>query len=79
MRYTCYRYVDHTREPLDMCVFSDGISMNIYGADPLGTFLPDVASDGNAYVAVKDKRFQPLPCLTKSLRAYVEKQLKEDN
>jgi hypothetical protein len=50
---------------------SHGAYNNFFDPDSLGTFLPDVASAGNEIVSVKDKRFQPLPCLTKSLKNFV--------
>ena len=58
--------------------FSHGVYNNFMDPDSLGTFLPDVASVGNEIVSVSDKRFQPLPCLTKSLKKFVMGCLKED-
>lgn len=61
-----------------MCLFSDDIFNVFTSAVQLGTFLPDMASKGRGYVAVKDKRYQPMACLTKSLRTYVAQKLKEN-
>jgi hypothetical protein len=48
--------------------FSHGDYNNFIDPASRGTFLPDVASVGNEIVSVRDKRFQPLLCLTKSLK-----------
>lgn len=79
MLFTCYRYEDRERGGgrMDMCLFSNDTQNIFCSADSLGTFLPDVASLGRERVAVKDRRFQPLPCLTRSLRKFVDQQLEE--
>lgn len=77
MLYTFYRPTGATSEQPEMCLFSNGIDNIFTSAGNLGTFLPDVSSRGEECVAVKDKRYQPIASLTKSLRAYVRQQLKE--
>lgn len=79
MLFTCYRYRerDSDGERMDMCLFTNGVQKIFCSADSLGSCLPDVASAGREHVAVKDGRFQPLPCLTNSLRAYIDLELKE--
>ena len=79
--YTYYRYQARTchgtmqEEGRFVC----GDSQIFVYPPNLGTFLPDVSSVGSEFVAVKDKRFQPLASLTKGLREYVMNQLQSSD
>lgn len=75
--YTYYRYKARNSHGTiqEEGRFVSGDSQIFVYPPNLGTFLPDVSSVGNEFVAVRDSRFQPLASLTKELREYVINQI----